>query len=71
MVVVYTNEGCGPCRQTKKTLDNLGVAYEEKSIMDEQNLEAVRSLGYARVPVVVAGDTSWDGFRMAELKKLA
>jgi len=33
-------------------------------------LDKVREMGYTQAPVVVAGDTSWSGFRLDSLQKL-
>ncbi len=71
MVTVYTNSGCIPCASTKRFLKINNVDFEEKSIQDESNLNYVKSLGYASVPVVVTptGD-HWSGNQPDLLAKL-
>lgn len=72
MVVVYTNEGCQPCRAVKRFLKTNGVPFEEKSVTDSNNLEVVKGLGYGSVPVIVTKTGEhFDGYqpdRLASLK---
>ena len=38
---------------------------------DDQALELVKKLGYQQVPVVIAGDKHWSGFRPDMISLLA
>lgn len=72
-VVVYGTQGCNPCKLTKKYLDRNGVEYEYRDISEEENLNAVKSLGYQSVPVVVTPGSHFGGGyspdRLAELAR--
>jgi len=71
-VTVYSKPSCVQCTATYRALDSKGVAYEVVDIsQDEEALEHVRSLGYAQVPVVIAGDKNWAGFRPDMISQLA
>jgi len=71
-ITVYSKPSCVQCTATYRALDSKGVAYEIVDIsQDESALEHVRSLGYAQVPVVVAGDKNWAGFRPDMISQLA
>lgn len=63
--------GCQQCVATKKHLDRQGTPYELRYVdQDPEALDAVRLLGYQAVPVVVAGDMHWSGFRPDKLNAL-
>ncbi|WP_371053677.1 glutaredoxin family protein [Rhodococcus gordoniae] len=63
--------GCQQCVATKKHLDRQGTPYELRYVdEDPAAADAVRLLGYQAVPVVVAGDMHWSGFRPDKLDAL-
>jgi glutaredoxin-like protein NrdH len=63
-VTVYSKPACVQCTATYRALDRLGVDYEIIDIsQDAEALDHVRGLGYMQVPVVVAGERHWAGFR--------
>lgn len=73
-VIVFTKNGCQPCKATKKKLDKEGVAFVEIN-MDEhpESVERVRKLGYSAAPVVLTESDHWAGFqpdRIMALKAL-
>lgn len=71
-ITVYSKPACVQCTATTRALDRKGLAY---SIVDiSQDAEAyarVTALGYRQVPVVVAGDAHWAGFRPDMIGALA
>lgn len=73
MVTVYSKPACVQCTATKKALDRLGVEYNVIDIsQDDDARQLILDLKYTSVPVVVAGDQHWSGFRpdlLSELKK--
>ena len=73
MVTVYSKPSCVQCVATKKALDKADIDYTVIDIsQDDEARELVLGLGYKGVPVVVAGDQHWNGFRpdrLAELNK--
>jgi len=71
MVEVYTNEGCLPCRSTKRFLTQNNVKFVEKSVQEPENLEFVKSLGHSSVPVIVTpSGENWSGNRPDRLMTL-
>jgi glutaredoxin-like protein NrdH len=74
-ITVYSKPGCVQCNSTYRKLDKHGVSYLTVDISeDAAAFEYVQSLGYAKVPVVVADDEHWAGFQpdlIAALEKPA
>ncbi|MBB3595288.1 glutaredoxin-like protein NrdH [Rhizobium sp. BK529] len=63
-VTVYSKPACVQCTATYRALDRLGVDYEIIDISEDADaLDRVRGMGYMQVPVVVAGESHWAGFR--------
>ena len=63
-VTVYSKPNCPQCTQTKKKLEQRGIAFEVIDISQDKNAaQTVTDLGYRQVPVVVSGEKHWSGFR--------
>ncbi|BDB62379.1 glutaredoxin family protein [Rhodococcus sp. RDE2] len=63
--------GCQQCVATKRHLDRQGTPYELRYVdQDPEAADAVKLLGYQAVPVIVAGDMHWSGFRPDKLNAL-
>lgn len=61
---VYSKPGCVQCVATTRALDRYGIAYTTVDVTaDADARERVHALGYLHLPVVVAGDQHWAGFR--------
>lgn len=64
MITVYSKPNCMPCKMTKAKLDKAGIAHETHDVTaDADAFAAVEALGYREMPVVVAGEQHWSGFR--------
>lgn len=71
-VTVYSKPACVQCTATYRALEQRGVAYEVVDLSeDSEALARVEALGYRQVPVVVAGDQHWAGFRPDMIGALA
>ncbi|MBX4959921.1 glutaredoxin-like protein NrdH [Rhizobium lentis] len=71
-VTVYSKPACVQCTATYRALDRLGVDYEIVDISeDAEALDRVRGMGYMQVPVVVAGENHWAGFRPDMISSLS
>jgi glutaredoxin-like protein NrdH len=75
-ITVYTQNGCQPCKATKRWLDKRGVTYTTIDVTESPaDLEAIKALGYNSVPVVVVSngdpltDLHWSGLVVANLEK--
>ncbi|NRH42517.1 glutaredoxin-like protein NrdH [Pseudomonas sp. MS15a(2019)] len=70
-ITIYSKPACVQCNATYRALDRQGITYEVVDIeQDAQARQTVESLGYRQVPVVVAGDDHWAGFRPDKLGRL-
>lgn len=71
-ITVYSKPACVQCNATTRALDRKGIAYEVIDISEDSDAYArVAEMGYRQVPVVVAGDTHWAGFRPDMIGALA
>ncbi|MGW4325425.1 glutaredoxin family protein [Nocardia sp. NPDC004573] len=72
LITVYGKPGCQQCRMTTRHLDKLMVEYTYRDVTTDQDAhDIVTMLGYLTLPVVVAGDVHWAGFRHGRLDRLA
>lgn len=72
-VVVYSQNGCMPCKRVKDKLSELNVDYVEKNVsLDQDALVEVLELGYQATPVVYVDESNhWHGFDLERMKELA
>lgn len=71
-ITIYSKPNCVQCNATYQALDRKQIAYQIIDLTkDTQVLELVKKLGYQQVPVVVAGDKHWAGFRPDMISLLA
>lgn len=70
-ITVYSKPNCMQCVATQKALTAKGIAYDVVSLNDNQQaMDRVTALGYRQVPVVVAGEDHWSGFRPDRIGQL-
>lgn len=63
-ITVYSKPACVQCTATTRALDRKGIDYTIVDISQDTDAYArVTEMGYRQVPVVVAGDRHWAGFR--------
>ncbi len=63
-IIIYTRNDCVQCHATKRAMESRGVAFEMVNIdLVPEAADTLREQGFRQLPVVVAGDTSWSGFR--------
>ncbi|TYB89447.1 glutaredoxin-like protein NrdH [Oceaniovalibus sp. ACAM 378] len=63
-ITVYSKPSCVQCTATTRALDMRGLNYRVIDLtMDAEAMQEVSDMGYRQVPVVVAGDAHWAGFR--------
>lgn len=71
-ITVYSKPACVQCNATTRALDRQGVDYTVIDVSeDAQAYALVQDLGYRQVPVVVAGERHWAGFRPDMISALA
>lgn len=63
-VTVYSKPACVQCNATTRALERKGIDYTLVDISEDTDAyDYVTGLGYRQVPVVVAGESHWAGFR--------
>ena len=71
-ITVYSKPACVQCTATTRALDRQGISYEIVDVsIDAAAYELVQGLGYRQVPVVIAGEKHWAGFRPDIISTLA
>ena len=74
-ITIYTKNNCVQCNATKNALDRQGIASQLINLDSQpEAIDNLKSLGYRQVPVVMADDDHWSGFRpdkIASLRQLA
>lgn len=72
VVTVYSKPACVQCVATYKELERKGVEYTVVDLTQDQDAFAtVQDMGYMQVPVVVAGNDHWAGFRPEKIGALS
>lgn len=70
-IIIYSKPDCVQCNATYRALDKHGIAYEVIDLTEDTvALGQVRAMGYQQVPVIVAGDDHWSGFRPDKISAL-
>lgn len=71
-ITVYSKPACVQCTATTRALDRMGIDYAVVDISaDAEAFARVQEMGYRQVPVVVAGEQHWAGFRPDMIGTLA
>lgn len=71
-ITIYSTAGCPACTMTKRRFNDLGIDYQEKHVdINEIYLQEVKDLGFQTLPVIVAGENKWSGFRPDMIQKIA
>ncbi|MEM6048974.1 glutaredoxin-like protein NrdH [Erwinia sp. P7711] len=70
-IIIYTKNNCVQCNATKNAMDKQGLAYQLINL-DQQpgETEKLKSLGYRQLPVVMAAEDHWSGFRPDKISAL-
>ncbi len=71
-ITIYSKPDCMQCHATYRALDKQGLDYTVVDIsVEAEAVRTVESLGYRQLPVVVAGEDHWSGFRPERIRQLA
>ncbi|MBN9030694.1 MAG: NrdH-redoxin [Rhizobiales bacterium 63-7] len=63
-ITVYSKPACVQCTATTRALDRQGLDYTVVDVSEDADAFAlVQGLGYRQVPVVIAGERHWAGYR--------
>ncbi|MBM6608765.1 MULTISPECIES: glutaredoxin-like protein NrdH [Leclercia] len=70
-ITIYTRNNCVQCLATKRAMENRGVSFEMVNVDQVPDAaETLRARGFRQLPVVIAGETSWSGFRPDMINRL-
>lgn len=70
-VTIYSKPLCVQCKATYRAMEKKHISYNIVDISTNADaLSYVESLGYLQVPVVVANDMHWAGFRPDMIDRL-
>lgn len=71
-IIIYTRNNCVQCHATKRAMESRGLAFEMVNLdVEPDEIETLRAQGYRQLPVVIAGETSWSGFRPDMINRLS
>ena len=71
-IIMYTRNDCVQCHATKRAMESRGVAFEMVNVDQvPEAADTLRKQGFRQLPVVVAGETSWSGFRPDMINRLS
>ncbi|VTT29061.1 glutaredoxin-like protein NrdH [Klebsiella pneumoniae] len=71
-IIIYTKDNCVQCNATKNAMDKKGIDYQLINLDHEPtHVDALISLGYRQVPVVMAEQDHWSGFRPDKIQALS
>ncbi|MCR8827938.1 glutaredoxin-like protein NrdH [Pseudosulfitobacter koreensis] len=63
-ITVYSKPACVQCTATTRALEARGLSFDVIDLtQDDEAFSRVSDLGYRQVPVVIAGEDHWTGFR--------
>jgi len=70
-IIIYTKDHCVQCTATKNALDRQGLTYQLVNLDSQpEAADSLKALGYRQVPVVMAGNDHWSGFRPDKIATL-
>ena len=62
-VVMYSLSSCASCKQAKMLFEAQGVSYAERQLDDSEPFkQEAKALGAKRVPLILIGNTSIEGY---------
>lgn len=71
-ITIYTRDNCVQCHATKRAMESRGVEFEMINVDHVPDAaDALRAQGFRSLPVVIAGETSWSGFRPDMINRLS
>ncbi|MGP3590865.1 glutaredoxin-like protein NrdH [Vagococcus sp. WN89Y] len=70
-ITIYTKNDCVQCHATKRAMESRGLAFEMVNVdHTPQAADALRAMGFRQLPVVIAGEEKWSGFRPDMINRL-
>lgn len=70
-ITIYTRNNCVQCHATKRAMESRGLDFEMVNLDQHPEMaDALREQGFRQLPVVIAGDIHWAGFRPDMINRL-
>jgi glutaredoxin-like protein NrdH len=70
-ITIYTKNDCVQCHATKRAMESRGFEFEMVNVdLVPDAADELRAMGFRQLPVVVAGETQWSGFRPDMINRL-
>lgn len=70
-IIIYTRNDCVQCHATRRALESRGVAFEMVNVDTvPEAADTLRAQGFRQLPVVIAGEMRWSGFRPDMINRL-
>ncbi|MGQ9453217.1 glutaredoxin-like protein NrdH [Leclercia sp. TB492] len=70
-IIIYTRNDCVQCHATKRAMESRGVTFEMVNVdLVPDAAETLKAQGFRQLPVVIAGETRWSGFRPDLINRL-
>ena len=70
-ITIYTRNDCVQCHATKRAMESRGFEFEMVNLdLVPEAVDELREMGFRQLPVVVAGETCWSGFRPDMINRL-
>lgn len=71
-IIIYNRNNCVQCHATKRAMESRGMVFEMVNIDQQpEAAETLRAQGFRQLPVVIAGETRWSGFRPDMINRLS
>lgn len=70
-ITIYTRNDCVQCHATKRAMENRGLTFEMVNVdQTPEAADTLRAMGFRQLPVVIAGEEKWSGFRPDLINRL-
>ncbi|EDB3076060.1 glutaredoxin-like protein NrdH [Salmonella enterica subsp. enterica] len=70
-ITIYTRNNCVQCHATKRAMESRGFEFKMVNVdLVPDAADTLRAQGFRQLPVVMAGDLSWFGFRPDMINRL-
>lgn len=70
-ITIYTKDNCLQCHATQRAMTSRGVIFDAINVDRHPDAaDTLRAQGFRSLPVVIAGDLRWSGFRPDMINRL-
>ena len=70
-ITIYTRNNCLQCHATKRAMESRGFDFDTVNLDQHPEMaDTLRDQGFRQLPVVIAGEERWSGFRPDMINRL-